>query len=261
MRLINVIPSMSNLLLFVSSINREVSPLPLFCLSLSLSSSLWTEPESVPASGEQCKHPGLSSGPAGPDRTRPPASTSASTFPPRHSKSTTITSLSAGDWWHTGISFTAASCFWVTVTTRWKQSTSRVLSFPTLITGEEVREGGKKRRSNNEEVTVEVKHTAIAVILEDKRWELSCWTFTGLSSPCDAPHGWREMEDFRLRVSFLSFFFFSLSRKSFRFFFKIICLGFNNLPGIIFGQFASVLTQRKYSGSGKSRAHITYPRK
>lgn len=34
--------------------------------------------------------------------------------------------------------------------------------------------GGKKRRSNNGEVTVEVKQTAIVVILEDKRWELSC---------------------------------------------------------------------------------------
>lgn len=133
-----------NLLLFVSSINREASLS--VSVSLSLSSSLWTEPESVPVSGEQCKHPGLSSGPAGPDRTRPPASTSASTFPPRHSKSTTITSLSAGDWWHTGISFTAAPCFWVTVTTRWKQSTSRVLSFPTLITGEEVRGGKKKEK-------------------------------------------------------------------------------------------------------------------
>ena len=138
--------------------------------------SLWTEPESVPGSGEQCKHPGLSSGPASPDRTRPPASTSASTFPLRFSKNTTILSLSASDWWHRRIPFMTAQCFWVTVTTRWKQSALGVLSFPTLITREELRK--KKRRSNNEEVTVEVKQTVIAVISEDKRWEWFCWLFT-----------------------------------------------------------------------------------
>lgn len=33
-----------------------------------------SEPESMPRSGEQCKHPGLSSEPAGPDCTKPPAS-------------------------------------------------------------------------------------------------------------------------------------------------------------------------------------------
>lgn len=57
----------------------------LFSLSLSLPLTLtrWTEPESVPASGEQCKHPGFSSEPASPDRTRPPQPQSQPAHSPR----------------------------------------------------------------------------------------------------------------------------------------------------------------------------------
>lgn len=105
--------------------------------------SFWTEPESVPVSGEQCKHPGLSSA----CQSRPhkaPSLNPSQHIPLCRSKTTTSPSLSANDWWYTGISFMTALCFGVTVTTRWKQSISGVLSFPTLIAGEEVR--GKKER-------------------------------------------------------------------------------------------------------------------
>lgn len=71
-------------------------------------------------------------------------------------KATTIPSLSASDWWHRGISFTTAQCFCVTVTTRWKQSKPRVLSFTTSITREKLKVK-KKKRSNNWEVIIEVK--------------------------------------------------------------------------------------------------------
>lgn len=106
-----------------------------------------SEPESMPRSGEQCKHPGLSSEPAGPDCTKPPASPQ-----PAHSPRVTQRPQQSCLCWpvidDTQEFHSWPPCvFWVTVTTRWKQSALGVLSFPTLITGKEFK-GGKKEKQH-----------------------------------------------------------------------------------------------------------------
>lgn len=156
-----------------------------------------SEPESMPRSGEQCKHPGLSSEPAGPDCTKPPASPQ-----PAHSPRVTQRPQQSCLCWPV-IDDTQEFHSWPPCVfgLPWRPGENRVhwgywVSQP-WSRGKSLR--GKKRRSNIGEVTVEVEQTAITVISEDKRWELSYWSFAG---PVDAHCVLFHTGDLKCNISF-----------------------------------------------------------